>query len=75
MVYTCPIPSKGLSTVFAPIHVNTKITEIKNQNLNFLKGRNFLLFLFPKTKIDKIKIEAAKARTPPSLEGIDRRIT
>lgn len=36
---------------------------------------NFVLTFFFVTRIAKIRIDAASATTPPSLEGIDRRIT
>jgi hypothetical protein len=69
------MPSKGLSTVFAPIQVKMKIIEMKNQNLDFLNILNFEVFLFFTTKILIIKIESTKATTPPNLEGMDRKIT
>jgi len=36
---------------------------------------NFVLTFFFITRIARIKIEAASATTPPSLDGIDRRMT
>jgi len=45
----------------------------RDQNFIFLVGLNFDLdFLF--IVIAKIRIEARRATTPPSLEGMDRRI-
>jgi len=73
MLKICPIASNGSSTGFAPIQV--KITRIaaRDQNFIFLKGLNFdLVSLFTDTA--KIKIEARRAMTPPSFEGIERRI-
>jgi len=43
--------------------------------LIFFSGLNFVLTFFLATKIAIIKIDAASATTPPSLEGIDRRLT
>ncbi len=74
-MYTWPIPSKGLSTVFAPIHVRIRIVDTSVQNIIFFEGTNFVLFFFFVTRIERIITEAAKATTPPSFEGIDRRTT
>ena len=69
------MPSNGLSTVLAPIHVRISTVEENNQNVVFFKGLNFVLTFFFITRIDMIMIEAARATTPPSLDGMDRRIT
>ncbi len=47
---------------------------VRNQKFIFLFGENFLLFVFLNGKIAKITMAIVKAITPPSLEGIDRRI-
>jgi len=41
----------------------------------FFVGLNFVLTFFFITRMARIKIEAASATTPPSLDGIDRRMT
>lgn len=74
-VYTCPIPSKGLSTVFAPIHVRIIMIDNKAHSFVFFIGENFLLLLFFGIITARIRIDIARATTPPSLEGIDRRTT
>jgi hypothetical protein len=75
IVYICPTPSNGLSTVFAPIQVRM-ITVVENiQNVAFFKGLNFVLVFFFITRIFKIRIEAARAMTPPSFDGMERKIT
>jgi len=59
----------------APIHVRMMITEIRVQNWIFFIVLNFVDFLFLITITDRIRIDAARAITPPSFDGIDRRIT
>ena len=48
----------------------------KIQNMHWLIGRNIMLRLdvWRKGTSTKIRIERTRARTPPSLLGIDRRI-
>jgi len=74
-VYTCPIPSKGLSTVFAPIHVKISTVEVKNQNLAFFNMLNFIDFPFFGINTIKITIDATSAITPPNFDGIERSTT
>jgi hypothetical protein len=69
------MPSNGLSTVFAPIQVRITTVEEKSQNVAFLIGLNFVLTFFFITRVAKIMMEAASAITPPSFDGMDRRIT
>lgn len=52
-----------------------KMVEIKNQNFIFLGGVNFVGVDFLIARIVKIMIDAPRATTPPSLEGMDRRTT
>ena len=52
-----------------------RIVEVKNQNLSFLGGLNFAGFDFDEGRIRRIRIESARAITPPSFDGMDRRIT
>lgn len=75
MVYSWPIFSYGFSTGLAPIQVKMQIIEIKIQNLIFFVGLNFDGLDFERTKIAGIKTDKARAITPPSFDGIDRRIT
>ena len=59
----------------APIHVKIITVEVNSQNFIFsvvLNLEDFLDFLIGNAKI---KIDAAKARTPPNFEGMDRKIT
>jgi len=74
-VKICPIPSKGYSTGFAPIHVKIKRVVRKNQKMGFFLQENLDVLFFCKTIGKKISMEAANATTPPSLEGIERKIT
>jgi len=69
------MPSKGLSTDLAPIQVRITKIEIKNQYFAFLEGLNFAGLVFEAIKVIVMRMDAAKAITPPSFEGIDRRIT
>ena len=55
--------------------MRTVTDEMNNQNFVFFAGENFVDFDFVLTRITSIKIEAARATTPPSFDGIDRRIT
>jgi F0F1-type ATP synthase membrane subunit b/b' len=45
------------------------------QNFVFFSVVNFLVFLFFIIRVVMIRIDMAKAITPPSFEGMDRRIT
>jgi len=74
-VYTCPIPSNGLSTVLAPIQVKIRIVEVKNQNFVFFVILNFMDFPFFGIKIIRMIIDVTRAITPPNFEGIDRKTT
>lgn len=65
----------GGSTGFAPIQVNKHTVEMNTQNHIFFVGENFLFNLLVFTvRIIKIKIAEIIATTPPSLDGIDRKI-
>ena len=74
-VYTCPIPSNGLSTDLAPIQVRITMIEIRAQNFIFLVGENLVGLFFLRIKGARIIIDAARAATPPSFDGIDRNTT
>jgi len=58
----------------APIQVRIIMIEINNQNFIFMMGLNLFDIIFVFTKYVKLRIEAARAMTPPSFEGIARRI-
>jgi hypothetical protein len=70
----CPILSYGGSTGFAPIHVSSKVVATKVQNFVFLVGENFLDFDLFVVSTMRNATDPARAMTPPSLEGIERRI-
>lgn len=71
----CPIVIYGSSTGLAPIHVRIKAILMKDQNNTFFCVENFLFkeFFFI-IGARRMRIEASIANTPPSLDGIDRRI-
>lgn len=74
---TCPMMMKGCSTGCPPIHVSVSRSAISAQNRHWLRGRNIRLRCLDVCSIGiraRIRIERARARTPPSLLGIDRRI-
>lgn len=71
---TCPIFSYGGSTGFAPIHVRITKVLARIQNFAFFWGRNFVLFVFLLIMTRRIIIDARSAITPPSFDGIDRKI-
>lgn len=59
----------------APIHVNKQTKAAHTQNTSFFTGENFLLRLFFFiVSVSSTKIEPAIATTPPSFEGMARRI-
>jgi len=74
-VYICPICSKGDSTGLAPIQVRIMITLTIVQNFVFIEVLNFVVFFFVFIITAKIKMDIPSAETPPSFEGIERRIT
>lgn len=51
------------------------IVDTSAQNLVFLVGLNFVCIVFFLIRNGRIRIDIARAITPPSFEGIDRRIT
>lgn len=75
MVYIWPIPSNGLSTVFAPIHVKITMIDKRIHVLIFFDGLNFVDFDFFVVMIEIIMIDMINATTPPNFDGMDRRIT
>lgn len=73
----CPMMMYGCSTGMPPIHVRMATSAMRVQKRSCESGRNVRLRCFDVCKKGttiRIKIEARRARTPPSLLGIDRRI-
>jgi len=64
----------GDSTGLAPIHVRISTTDTNLQNLIFLVGTNLVDFDFFMISRNMIKIDKTSATTPPSFDGIDRKI-
>lgn len=66
----------GSSTGSIPIQVNKIQMEIKFQKIIFLYGENFftMVFLFFRQRPSKLKMASTIMITPPSFEGIARRI-
>lgn len=68
---------KGASTGFLPIQVRITAVDKNLQNIIFARGEkadDLVLKDWDIGRIMKIKIDAARARTPPNLFGMDRRI-
>jgi hypothetical protein len=74
-VYVCPICSKGASTGFAPIQVKINTTLVIIQNFIFDLVLNFVDVFFVFIRMARSIIDVISAITPPSFDGIDRRIT
>jgi len=55
------------------VRINT--VDVKNQNFDFLVGENLVGVDFFIAMGIRMMIDAARAATPPSFDGIDRRIT
>jgi hypothetical protein len=73
IVEICPIPSNGGSTVFVPIHDSITAIDMNVHVFNFSWGEIFTVFFFF-MGIVKRAMEATNAMTPPSLDGMERRI-
>lgn len=74
---TWPIRMNGCSTGCPPIQVSTRRFATRSQNMIWLRGRNIIVRCFDICNegiMAKIRMDMAKASTPPSLLGIDRRI-
>jgi len=70
-----PNSTNGGSTGLAPIQVSRATSEMKAQKIDFLVGENFILStLLFMARGASTKMAAAIAMTPPSLEGIARRM-
>lgn len=71
-----PIMVNGSSTGLAPIHVSKAPTTTKLQKNAFFVGENFFtkeLGVF-RHRVSKNRMAPAIAITPPSLDGIDRKM-
>lgn len=74
---TCPMIINGCSTGMPPIHVRIMTSAIRAQNRNCAVGRKVrarCLDVWRMGTSIRMRIEASRARTPPSLFGIERRI-
>lgn len=74
---TCPMIIKGCSTGIPPIHVKIRTSATRAQNRNCVRGRNVRLRCFDVWRMGTTKrtrIDERRARTPPSLFGIERRM-
>lgn len=72
-----PIIIKGCSTGWPPIHVRIIMSAISSQNSSWDSGRYARVRCFERCiigTIKRIRIEKSRAKTPPSLFGIERRI-
>lgn len=73
----CPMIMYGCSTGCPPIHVSVNKSATKIQKTHWLIGRNIMLRCLDVWSVGtstRIRIERTRARTPPSLLGIDRKI-
>ena len=72
-----PIIINGCSTGIPPIQVRITTSATRAQNKNWVTGRKVMLRCFEVCRIGttiRTRIDERRARTPPSLFGIDRRI-
>lgn len=76
VLWICPIVSNGGSTGFAPIQVRIPRVAIRIISVIFLVGLYFIdvIVSFFIDGIVNTAIDVARASTPPSFDGIDRRI-
>jgi len=74
MVKFFPMSSNGASTGLAPIQVRMMNTLMKDQNFSFERGLNLLVFFLIRGRVMNTMMDASKATTPPSFDGIDRRM-
>lgn len=77
MEASCPIIIRGSSTGWPPIQVSTIIVEIKAQNKVLVIGRKAIVRCREVWRLGirkRTKIENRRAKTPPSLLGMERRM-
>lgn len=73
----CPIMMYGSSTGIPPIQVKMTTSAMRVQNRSCERGRNVSPRCFDVWRMGttmRIRIEARRASTPPSLFGIERRM-
>ena len=74
---SCPIMMYGCSTGCPPIHVSVSKSATDIQNKSWLKGWNIMLrclYVWSIGMNARVTTESNRAKTPPSLLRIDRRI-
>lgn len=67
----------GCSTGWPPIHVSVIRSATRIQNKHWLNGRNIMLRCFDVCRNGinaRTRIDRTRAKTPPSLFGIERRM-
>lgn len=72
-----PMVTNGSSTGWPPIHVKIRVLAMKAQKKSLVIGRNMRLRCFDVWRMgirNRITMEERRARTPPSLLGIERRM-
>lgn len=72
-----PMIIYGCSTGWPPIHVRVNRSATNSQNRHWLRGRKVMLRCLEVWRIGtimRIRIDRTRAKTPPSLFGIDRKI-
>ena len=72
---TCPIMTNGCVTGIPPIQVRMRTSAIRVQNRNCVSGRKVRLRCLDVCRNGtsiRIRIEARRAKTPPSLLGMDQ---
>lgn len=73
----CPMRMNGSSTGWPPIHVRISRSVVRHQKSICVIGRNVVVRCFDRCRIginSSTRIDINRARTPPSLLGIERRI-
>ena len=72
-----PIIINGCTTGMPPIHVSNATSAISVQNKNWVKGRKVrprCLDVCNRGTIVSTRIDESRAKTPPSLLGMERRM-
>lgn len=73
----CPMVINGSSTGCPPIHVRIIMLAMKDQKNSLVRGRKMVLRCLDVCRRgvrNSTKIEKRRARTPPNLFGIERRM-
>lgn len=73
----CPMMTKGCSTGIPPIQVRIITSATRSQNINWATGRKVrprCLDVWSKGTTISTRMENNRARTPPSLLGMERRM-